>query len=306
MISKRKSLGWLMGLCLVVAPDMVLAGSEGSLTNFSEFTVGYESVQYDEATTGGITASGPRMGNIIQRSSGYTSVTSSFGFYITTSSTLVANAEQEQWNLPIYGNVQNDQRKMRMTDVNMEAAWKAFGGVQLLLGLGLNTMSFSRSGFTYPQGTQGTLGPGGFVADPNGPIQQLVNGGNIQYLARQSGAVFEDSSTLLGRIGLRYDAFVAGSRGLHWRAGFNAGIPLYYRVENSNFPNSSWSSTFKGYNVSTDAGLGFKFKNDLDLTMLASYSKRHRPETNKDASGAFVPRVDVDLFRLAAGLTWRF
>ncbi|MDQ6995062.1 MAG: hypothetical protein Q9M18_05650, partial [Mariprofundaceae bacterium] len=122
--------------------------------NLTFLTLGVESVQYNENTSG-ITASGAPMNNMIQRSSSYTHVNDDFGFYITTNSTLIANQKGENWNYSPYGIVQTNQRKVILTDISLDGAWNIGNGLQMTGGLGMNTMSFSRSGFKYPKGTRG-------------------------------------------------------------------------------------------------------------------------------------------------------
>lgn len=256
------------------------------------------------------------MTNLTQRSSGYTAVDDHFGFYITTISTLSASQRQESWTWGNYGTVQTNQRKVMLTDLEVSAAWEIFDhhfdGLQLVSGLNLNRMSFSRSGFSYPKGTQGaatiTAGQvvlGSFAANANGPLQQLTAGGG--YLARQPGAVFEDSTTLLAEIGLNYDSFFSDAQGIRFLGGIKAGIPLYYYVTNSNYPNTSWTSSFKGYNLHADLGIGFQIKDNFDFIVMGSSDYRFRPSTSVDpVTGGVVPNITVTILRATAGLSWSF
>jgi len=284
------------------------ADTEKSLTMF---TLGVESVQYSENTGAGITASGKNMLNLTQKSLGYTAVSDDFGFYITTISTLTANQVTESWAMGQYGTVQTNQRKVMLTDLHVQAAWMIQDSVQLLAGLGMNRMSFSRSGFTYPKGTRGVATTNtanqvtGFRNDPNGPIQQLTTTGG--YLARQPGAIFEDSTSLMAEIGVNYDSFFQHTNGLRFIGSARAAIPVYYYVTNSNYPNVSWSNAFKGYNLHADLGLGYQLKDNFDLIMSVSGDYRYRPATSVDAAtGGFVPNVTVTIARLTAGLAWSF
>ncbi|MDQ6953333.1 MAG: hypothetical protein Q9M15_07390 [Mariprofundaceae bacterium] len=283
--------------------------------NLTLFTLGMESVQYSEDTGSGITASGKSMTNLTQRSSGYTAVDDHFGFYITTISTLSAGQVQESWSWGNYGTVQTNQRKVMLTDLELSAAWEIFDhyfdGLQLVSGLNLNRMSFSRSGFIYPKGTQGTVATNAagnvlsFTPNNNGAIQQLTPAGG--YIARQPGAVFEDSTTLLAEIGLNYDSFFSDAQGIRFLGGVKAGIPLYYYVTNSNYPNTSWTSSFKGYNLHANVGVGFQIKDNFDFVVMGSGDYRFRPSTSVDpATGGIVPNITVTIFRATAGLSWSF
>ncbi|MDQ6974108.1 MAG: hypothetical protein Q9M10_04435 [Mariprofundaceae bacterium] len=298
------------------AINVATAQEDQSLTLF---TLGVESVQYSEDTGGGITASGKSMTNLTQRSSGYTAVNDHFGFYITTISTLSANQTQESWSISNYGTVQANQRKVMLTDLELSAAWEIFDqhfdGLQLLAGLNLNRMSFSRSGFIYSQGVQGAATiqannviPGTFAKNPNGPLQQLTNpNGNTTYLSRQNGAVFEDSTTLLAEIGINYDSFFSDATGIRLLGGIRAGIPLYYYVTNSNYPNTSWTSSFQGFNLHANVGVGFQLKDNFDFVVMGSSDYRFRAKTSVDAAtGGVVPNVKATIFRATAGLSWSF
>jgi len=286
--------------------------------NLTFLTLGAESVQYSENTSSGITASGPRMNNMIQRSSSYTNVSDDFGFYITTNSTLIGNQNNENWTLSPYGIVQQNQRKVILTDITLDTAWGIGHGWQVTGGLAMNTMSFSRSGFKYPQGTRGTLTANAnnqirFVPNNLGQYQELqVNTAtaataayNGQAVKRNPGAVFEDSTTILGQVGVKYDSFFLDDSGFRLLGGVSAGIPLFYYVTNSDFPNTSWTSSFQGYNLHADLGIGFRIKDNFDFVVLGSGDYRYRPATNK-IGNAFVPNITVTALRATAGLSWSY
>jgi len=294
----------MSSMALTLMGTAAYADEEKSLTMF---TLGMESVQYSENTGSGITASGKNMLNLTQKSLGYTAVSDDFGFYITTVSTLTASQANESWTLGQFGTVQTNQRKVMLTDLHVQAAWMVQDSVQLLAGLGMNRMSFSRSGFTYPKGTRGTAtgNPILFTPDPNGPIQQLTPAGG--YIARQPGAVFEDSTSLMAEIGVNYDSFFQHTDGLRLIGSVRAAIPVYYYVTNSNYPNASWSNAFKGYNLHADLGLGYQLKDNFDFIISASGDYRYRPATSVDAvTGGFVPNATITIARLTAGLAWSF
>jgi len=305
-----------LGIALAFFGSMGVASAQED-QNLTFLTLGVESVQYDENTSG-ITASGSPMNNMIQRSSSYTHVDDDFGFYITTNSTLLANQKSESWNLSPYGIVQTNQRKVILTDIALDGAWNIGNGLQITGGLGMNTMSFSRASFKYPQGTQGTIAVNAnnqvtsFTANNLGSYQQvspstavapaLYNG---RILARSPGAVFEDSTSILGQVGVKYDSFFLDDSGLRLLGGLRVGIPLYYYVTNSGYSNMSWTSSFKGYNLHADLGIGFEIANHFDFIVIASGDYRYRPQTNT-VGRAFIPNVKVTVLRTTAGLSWDY
>jgi len=300
-----------LGIILLAssAAGVAHADEEKSMTLF---TLGVASIQYSEDTGAGITASGKNMTNLTQRSSGYTPVGDEFGFYITTVSTLSASQVNESWNKSPYGIVQQNQRKVSLSDLVIDAAWDIYDGIELISGLSLNRMNFSRSGFTYPQGTRGTLATTnpatGFTPDKNGPYQQLTAaGGYIRYMGRQLGAIFEDSTSLMGEIGLQYDTIAHPDSPWRFMGSAKAGIPLYYYVTNSNYPNTSWTSSFKGYNLHADIGLGYQIKDNFDIVFVSSGDYRYRPQTSTDSTtGGSVPNNTTTIIRMTAGLSWSY
>jgi len=276
--------------------------------DFTIFTLGGESIGYTEGTNN-IATKSKRLNNLIQVSKSYTEINPDFGFYITTTSTLFANSNQETWSISPYGAVQQNTRKISLTDLSVDGAWNVSSGFQLLAGLGWNFANFNRASHSYPQGTRGVYNAATKVFTPNiyGPHQQVTSAaGNSIYIARQPGAVSEDSSTVFVRVGGRYDSFFNSKSDWRYILGAQAETPLYYHVTNSNYPNSEWTSSFKGYNLHVEMGLGYKLNEKFDVITLLSGDYRFRPETSIKADGSRVPRVISTVIRASAGLSWHY
>jgi len=279
--------------------------------NYSLFTLGYESVAYKEDTGAGISATSPNTGNIIQYSKGYTALNEDFGFYITTASPLVANTTTESWDVNGFGLVQQNRRNVRVNDLSIDLALNQGADLQILAGLGWKALAFSRSAFSYPKGTQGNYNAATQIFTPvaNGSVQEIVSAaGTKQYITRQPGAIYENASSASLRLGVNYDSFFSGSsQDWRWIGGVMASVPIYYGVENSNFPNTSWTSYFKGYDIEVNAGVGIPLTEKLQLLFLASGSHAYRPRTSIDvATSGFVPNTTIDVFRSSMGLIWSY
>ena len=304
----------LLAVLVWAAGQPLHAKEEGTAQkpNYTMFTLGAEFVQYQENTTG-ITGSGPRMVNVMQRSSGYTGLTDRFGYYITTASTLLANRGDEDWTLAPHGVVQRNRRIVRLADLEVLAAWGGEGW-RIVGGLAAETMSFTRSGFRYPQGTRGSLSTNNqgqlvFAPDPLGGFQKVTTGGVTHYVQRQLGAVNEDSLSVLVKGGFVWDTFFS-DQASPWRflAGAYIATPIYYRVTNTEYPNSAWSATLGGgYDLSGEVAVGRRVFGGLTLLARAEGIYRVRPQTKTDpATGGFVPRVKVSALRFSVGGSWVF
>ncbi|RMF63103.1 MAG: hypothetical protein D6743_11245, partial [Calditrichaeota bacterium] len=276
------------------------------------FGLGAESVQYTE-TTRNISATSPRMTNLMQRSIGYTPIGKRAGFYLRTLSTITTGTTTETWSMAPFGTVQSNKRKVKLVDLGLIGSWLVGHGVQVLGGLNINTMNFSRSAFAYPQGTQGTLtrnNAGNIVFTPTslGDLQQLSSGGSTRYLVRQRGAIYEDQTNVVLNLGLRFDSlFLDRHAPFRFAVGGTVGVPVLYSVYNSNFPDSKWQEYFRGYDISAEIGAGVNFAKDFELMVFVTGDYRYRPETARDpATGGFVPKNTTSIVRISGNLSWHF
>ncbi|RME80661.1 MAG: hypothetical protein D6771_09230 [Zetaproteobacteria bacterium] len=190
-------------------------------------------------------------------------------------------------------------------------AWRLVAPLWLVAGAHAETMSFTRSGYRYPQGTRGVLqgNPPRFAPDPFGNLQQVTTNGVTHYIVRQQGAINEDSLSVLAKLGVRYDTFFTDPRS-DWRIVFGAfaAVPIYYRVTNTAFPDSVWTRFGpRGFDLSGELVVGRRVFGDLSLLVRVEGGYRFRPQTKTDpTTGGFVPDVKVRYLRAAVGGSWVF
>ena len=262
---------------------------------FSYTEIGAEIISYGEKTT----VSGYPLNmeavvvNVAQRSGGYTPVSEFGGFYIQTATTLDPLSANEQWDIQPFGVVQENERKVRWNELNvLYSQLFRDSGYHLVAGASIATLSFIRSAFTKG------VGATAFENAVGTPLNIFP------------GAISEDSTHVTANIGFRYDStFLDPDETSRFLWGVSAGVPLYYKVENSNFPGTTWVEYFKGYDVAANISYGFQVYEKFMLSMSAEGLYKRRPETHGIAvSGGVgrIPEVTIWNVRLAAGIEWSY
>lgn len=127
-----------------------LAHAEFSNNSHSYLGMGVETLTYSETTKnfGGQTFESKFKGqNLVQKSGGYTAVGERYGFFISTSSTLLANENKEEWDFKGTGVVQKDNMTLKRTAIDLLGAYHFKNGHFLIAGTHYNSVSFSRFDF---------------------------------------------------------------------------------------------------------------------------------------------------------------
>ncbi len=260
---------------------------------FSYFEVGMENISYGETSTvrGYPLNMEAVVSNVVQRSGGYTPIGKDSGFYVQVATTLIPSAAHEQWNIQPFGVIQENERKVNWNELNVKYASLISGtGHQLVAGVEVTTLSFTRFSFNRAADTAAFESATGST------------------LVTPSGAIVEDSINLTANIGYRYDStFVTPNETTRFLGGIHVGVPVYYRVENSSLPNTSWIEYFKGYDVSANAGYGIQIFENFMVSTSMELLYKFRPETHgKAVAGGIgrIPEVTIWSARLSAGVTW--
>lgn len=270
--------------------------ADESPKSFSHFELGAEVISYSETTTvaGHEVNMSQHVVNPVQYTLGYTPLDDDAGFYIQVATTLDAISVNESWDIAPFGEVQTNQRKVRWNDLTLLYASKfEYSGFQLVGGLNMMTLSFMRSNFQKSTGApafEASIAPTTYAVFP--------------------GSITEDSTNLSAMIGVRYntvfsDAYDDG----RFLFSLLGGMPLYYKVENSNFPDTTWVEYFQGYDVQSNIGYAFRIYEDFFLSMNVNASFKQRPETSRVAvSGGMgrIPEVLMYNVRTTVGLEWGF
>jgi len=264
--------------------------------SFSYFELGSETVTYGETTTvaGHKLDMSKSVTNPVQRSGGYTPIGEDDGFYIQVATTLDAISATEAWNIAPFGEVQTNQRKVRWNGMSLLYSSKfEYSGVHVVGGLNFMTLSFMRSNFQKSTGAtafEASIAPTTYTVFP--------------------GSITEDSTSASAVIGIRYDSLFSDSHvDSRIQAGITGGVPVYYKVENSNFPNTKWVEYFQGYDVQANIGYAHRIYKDFFVSLNLDVNYKKRPETSGQpvAGGTGrIPEVTMTNVRTSLGLEWGF
>ena len=126
------------------------AHAEFENNSYSYLGLGTETLTYSETTDdfGGQTFESKFRGsNLVQKSGGYTGVGERYGFFISTSSTLLANENKEKWKFEGVGVVQEDNMTLKRTAIDLLGVFHFQNGHFLTAGTHYNSVSFSRFDF---------------------------------------------------------------------------------------------------------------------------------------------------------------
>jgi len=288
-------IGFVTMLGFFVGYGQIAYGSESN-PSFSYFEVGVETVVYGESTSvvGHKLDMSQAVSNPVQRSGGYTPIDEDSGFYIQVATTLDAISATEAWNIAPFGEVQTNQRKVRWNSMSLLYASKfQDSGLQLVGGINFMTLSFMRSNFQKSTGApafETSISPTTYTVFP--------------------GSITEDSTSASAVVGVKYDSIFFDSYiDSRLQTGFTVGVPVYYKVENSNFANTQWVEYFHGYDVQANVGFAFRIYKDFFMNLNLDVNYKKRPETSGQAvSGGTgrIPEVTMTNIRTSMGLIWGF
>ena len=109
-----------------------------------------ETLRYSETTDdfGGLSFTSTFNGtNVVQKSGGYTAIGPWYGFFISTSSTLLANENTEEWDFEGIGIAQEDTMTLKRTGIDLLGVNHLANGHYFTGGVRYNSVSFSRFDF---------------------------------------------------------------------------------------------------------------------------------------------------------------
>jgi len=295
---KKRNLMSTAIICIAL-PAIAVANENLQQQSFSYIELGMESITYKEqSTSGAISQTSPAVANLIQRTGGYTPVTDKVGFYIETESTLEAGSANETWTVNPFGTVQTNVRTAKLASLKALSAYhlESMPGLHITTGLQYESMSFTRSNFA-------AINPGAANFDA-----AIKAAGNPNGFVTAGGAINEDSTSIMGLIGFRYNDFFANARPdskFRLLVSGSVGVPLYYSIKNSQYPNTEWTSSFAGYDLNGSLGVSYVVFNNFSLqaTVTANYIKRSQTSV---VNGAYVPVITATRIAPACGFNWTF
>jgi hypothetical protein len=138
---------------LLVAPLLLstLTHAEFKNNSYSYLGLGSETLTYSETDDnfGGQSFKSHFSGtNLVQKSGGYTAIGEQYGFFISTSSTLLMNEGKEEWDFEGIGVAQEDTMTLKRTGIDLLGAYHLQNGHFFNTGLHYSSASFSRFEFT--------------------------------------------------------------------------------------------------------------------------------------------------------------
>jgi len=284
----------LLGGSFFLGMQIVYASE--SNPSFSYFELGSETVIYGETTSvaGHKLDMSQAVSNPVQRSGGYTPIDENSGFYIQVATTLDAISATEAWNIAPFGEVQTNQRKVRWNGMSLLYSSRfQDSGLHLVGGINFMTLSFMRSNFQKSTGApafETSISPTTYTVFP--------------------GSITEDSTSASAVVGIRYDSIFSDSAvDSRIQTGFTVGVPMYYKVENSNFPNTQWVEYFQGYDVQANVGYSHRIYKDffVNINLDVNYKKRLETRGQPVSGGTGrIPEVTMTNIRTNIGLIWGF
>ncbi|WP_152609875.1 hypothetical protein [Geobacter sp. OR-1] len=313
----------ILGITLMCFSTVTGYAEEGKLNNkpFSYFGAGNEFIEFEEhVSVGGQNLKlEANFSNPVQRSGGYIPLFKEHGLYIVTSATLSSNSAGESWDYPGIGTIQTDDSKISWNELNVAVARHLSPGHHLTFGFDYYTMRFTRFNFHSAPGTDAfnTL-IGQNNKDANGTpnpyttytnwVNSGKNGADFPGLRPEANlsTVIEDFSCLTTMLGYRYDTFFSNPN-TTWRfaGGVRVGLPLYYNIENSQLPNTEFTSYLdSGYDFGADGEVAWNFSKDFALVGRVDYNHKHR---NQIRSGnSLIPENRVISIQSTLALNWAF
>jgi len=134
--------------CLIITSP---AQSEFKNNSYSYLGLGSETLTYSETDDnfGGQSFESRFTGtNLVQKSGGYTAIGDQYGFFISTSSTLLTNDAKEKWDFEGIGIVQEDHMTLKRTGIDLLGAFHLQNGHFFNAGVHYKSVSFSRFEFS--------------------------------------------------------------------------------------------------------------------------------------------------------------
>lgn len=322
-------------ITLALLMSAPFAQAEFDNSSYSYLGLGAETVDYQESTNdfGGLKFKSSFQGtNVVQKSGGYTAIGDRYGFFLSTSSTLLAQEDKEEWKFPDIGVVQEDTMTVKRTGIDILGVFHLQNGHYFTLGSSYSSVSFSRFDFSNTDFTdalndaifalpaysdanlQATLNDliaqaaasGGCVADNNGVcIGSKQSDGSYTITLDDykdalkfnpeatAGVVFEDMTTWNLAAGWGYDSIFVNKTGVRYQAAVRVASAVYENILNTN-NNKSLSRTFGGdIALHALAGVGYQFMPEFGVMASVEYNSLNHSRLNEGGSSkAFLPKSE--------------
>ncbi len=265
--------------------------------SYSDIELGVDHIDYQEhlaefAGQGKITQSASA-NNPTLRNFSYSELNDQWGLIVQGSTTLATSIQQEKWSLGRFGQIQEDEFKIKYSEIGLGFAYALQPKIQLVLGGKFTSSGFTRSNF------------------------QKTNPGAAQFEAAIApaafdlslGAVTEDQYSFLANVALRYDTRLEPTQSpWSWYAEIGANTPIYNAIQNTNLPDETLTDSFNGWGVSGDVGVGYRLLKTLSLKLgvHGQYSQRDAIVRQSGVYRLSVPDITLTSMGVGLGISWTY
>ncbi len=313
--------------------------------SYSYFAIGSEQTKYSESLdefAGTTFKSDFSSSGLSQSSGGYTAMSEDgvLGFFIATSSTLLADEAQEEWNVThpfdTSTTVQTDHMSINQAGLDLIAVYHLKNGFFVTTGMHYQKITFSRFNF---ESTDDTLEFGEFALNNSDRFQaQLaalndwVTAGSIEadapyktsdgIITTEQGlrdavrftpeleipVVFENITTFSGVVGVGYDSFfIDRTEGMRYKFNIAIGTPIYLHVLNTKGDGGDRSlseSLPGGIDVNANVAMGYQINDKISV--MASLSYNYADRNDLPGATASLPNNTFEAITPELAFFWAF
>ena len=290
--------------------------------SFSEVRLGFESIDYSEQldNVAGITDLKQKASvtNPAIRQLSYTGIDDDWGFYIASAATISTSIDTEVWTAEKFGDVQQNDFKIKANEIALSMAYNLTKSVQLTFGTRIHTSSFTRSSFKLGAGANSfdealkALGEGNDLPRFDLPGQRKeatdILANNPSYLTPVV-SITEDQMGILGAVGIRYDSRLADTfSNVSWYAETEISTPFYSRTQNTSIESVTLTDSFNGWGVMGRAGVRYQLMDHIALMVGvdAQYKERDKISEEVDGRRRTVPNIKFENVSISAGVQWSY
>jgi hypothetical protein len=315
--------GHIMKKAFLLSSALVSASAVAAPNpSFSEIRLGFERIDYSEKldNVAGITdlEQSASVTNPAIRQLSYTGIDDDWGFYIGSAATIATSIDTEVWNAKEFGNVQQNDFKIKANEIALSMAYNLTRATQVTFGARIHTSSFTRSSFKLGPAANSfdealkALGEGDELPRFDLPGQRKdsadVLADNPSYLAPVI-SITEDQMGILGAVGIRYDSRLADAfNDVSWYAETEVSTPFYSRTQNTSIESVTLTDSFNGWGVMARAGVRYQLKEHIALMVGvdAQYKERDKISEEIDGRRRTVPNIKFENVSFSAGLQWSY
>lgn len=283
-----------LGICCLLISCNTFAKN----SSFSEIDIGFEHITYKESLDDvagqgqlrqSISVTNPSAHNL-----SYSGINEKWGFYLEGTTTLATQLNTEHWSIGSFGEIQQNEFRVKASDIGLKAAYNLTNSWQVLTGARFSASAYTRSNFTKVQ-------PGAER------FEEAIAPSTFETF---QGAISEDQYALLFTLGTRYDSrWAKPSSKWSWYAEADINTPIYAAVQNTAYPNQTLSDSFHGWGLAGKCGIRYKALDHLSIKLGLYAQTQYRDAVVVHTDSGLRTRVpDIELINVGTGLgiSWTY